>query len=143
MIGIPVKDYISQAATFTLCVLGLAEGALFAWYKGQRRLAFALVVLAIIFFANILFAATSRTALVALPTLLLLFAFRRLRWKGAAGLIIAVMVFLEVAWSTSPYLRQRVTEFFVEVRNYQPTASSTPAGERLEYWRKSVIMIAS
>jgi O-antigen ligase len=99
--------------------------------------------LAIIFFANILYAATSRTALVALPILLLLFAFMRLGWKGAAGLITAALVFVEVAWSSSPRLRERVTNFFVEVRNYQPTASRSPAGERIEYWRKSVIMIGS
>ena len=143
MIGIPVKDYISQGAMFTLCILGLAEGAFFTWYKGHRRFALALVLLAIVFFANILHAATSRTALVALPILLVLFAFMRLGWKGAAGLIIAIMVFLAAAWPTSPHLRQRVTDFFDEVHNYQPSAFSTSAGERLEYWRKSVLIIAN
>jgi O-antigen ligase len=142
-IGIPVKDYISQSTMFTLCILGLAEGAFFAWCKGHRRFALALVLLAIVFFANILHAATSRTALVALPILLVLFAFTRLRWKGAAGLIIAIMVFLLVAWPTSPYLHERVADFFDEIRNYQPSAVSTSAGERLEYWRKSVIIIGN
>ena len=143
MIGVPVKDYIAQSTNFTLSFLGLSESTLVAWYKGHRRAAFALVLLAIIFFANILYAATSRTALVALPILLLLFAFMRLGWKGAAGLITAALVFVGVAWSSSPRLRERVTGFFVEVRNYQPTASRSPAGERIEYWRKSVLMIGS
>jgi O-antigen ligase len=143
MIGVPVKDYIAQTTNFTLCILGLAEGAVATWYKQQRRFTLALVLLATVFFANILYAATSRTALVALPILLLLFAFKRLGWKGAAGLIIAALVFVGVAWSTSPRLHERVTDFLVEVQNYQPTASSSPAGERIEYWRKSVIMIGS
>jgi O-antigen ligase len=143
MIGIPVKDYISQSTMFTLCILGLAEGAFFAWHKRQRRFALALVLLAIVFFANILYAATSRTALVVLPILLVLSAFMRCGWKGAAGVIFAIMVFLAVAWPTSPYLRERVTDLFDEVRNYQPSAVSTSAGERLEYWRKSVIIIAN
>src|SRR5271166_1562978 len=143
MIGIPVKDYISQSTMFTLCILGLAEGAFFAWHKGRRRFALALVLLAIVFFADILHAATSRTALVALPLLLVLFAFMRLGWKGAVSLIIAIMVFLAVSWPTSPYLRERVSDFFGEVHNYQPGAASTSAGERLEYWRKSIIIIAN
>ena len=143
MIGVPVKDYIAQTTNFTLCILGLAEGAVATWNKQQRWFTLALMLLATVFFANVLYAATSRTALVALPILLLLFAFMRLGWKGTAGLITAVLVFVGVAWSTSPRLRERVTGFFVEVRNYQPTASRSPAGERIEYWRKSVLMIGS
>ena len=142
MIGIPTKDYISQSTMFTLCILGLAEGSLLAWHKGQRRFALMLVLLAVAFLANILYVATSRTALVALPILLVLFAFMRLGWKGAAGLLISIMVLVAVAWPTSAYLRERVTGFFEEVQKYQPTGDSTPAGERLEFWRKSVIIIA-
>jgi O-antigen ligase len=144
MIGIPVKDYISQSTMFTLCILGLAEGALSAWQKGKRRITIAFVLLAIFFFANILYAETSRTALVVLPVLLVMFAFMRLGWKGAIGLIIATMMLLGIAWQTSPRLRERVTNFFDEVRNYQPTnVVSSSAEERIEYWRKSVIIIAS
>jgi O-antigen ligase len=143
MIGIPVKDYISQSTMFTLCILGLAEGALFAWHRGSRGVALVFVLLAIVFFANILYAAISRTALVVLPILLVLFTCMRLGWKSAAGMMIAFMVFLAAAWPTSPHLRERITNFFDEVRNYQPTAVSTPAGERLEYWRKSIIIIAN
>ena len=142
MIGIPTKDYISQSTMFTLCILGLAEGSLLTWHKGRRRLALMLVLLAVAFLANILHAATSRTALVALPILLALFAFMRLGWKGAAGLLISIMALVAVAWPTSAYLRERVTGFFEEVQKYRPTGDSTPAGERLEFWRKSVIIIA-
>jgi O-antigen ligase len=142
MIGVPVKDYNSQGTMFTLCVIGLAEGALFAWRERDRRLALTLALLAIVFLANILYAATSRTALVALPILLLLFAFIRLSWKSAGGLIIAIMVFLAVVWPTSPGLRDRVTGLFDELQNYQASADLTSAGERLEFWRKSVLIIA-
>jgi len=141
MIGIPVKDYISQSTVFALCILGLAEGAFLAWHKVSRRVALAFILLAIIFLANILYVAVSRTALVALPILLVLFCFRRLDWKITAGMIIGLTMFLATAWSTSPYLRERVTDLFDDVRNYQPSAVRTPAGERLEYWRKSIIII--
>ena len=42
------------------------------------------------------------------------------------------------AWPSASSLRLRVSSFFDEVRAYQPTASPTPAGERLEFWRKSL-----
>jgi O-antigen ligase len=142
MIGIPVRDYISQSAMFTLCIFGLAEAALVAWGKACRRLALALVLLALAFLANILQVATSRTALVAFPILLMLFAFRRLAWTRALGLLVAFIVLLAAAWPTSSYLRERVSTFFEEVQNYQSAASSTSAGERLEFWRKSVSIIA-
>jgi O-antigen ligase len=35
-----------------------------------------------------------------------------------------------------------VTGFWEEVKSYEPSAASTSAGERLEFWRKSVMMIA-
>ena len=142
MIGMPIKDYIAQSTVFTLCIFGLAEGAFLAWHKARRPLAVAIVLLAIVFLANILYVATSRTALVAVPILLVLFAFLRLGWKGAASLLIAIMVLVATAWATSPYLRERVTILFEEVQNYQPSGPSTSVGERLEFWRKSVIIIA-
>ena len=122
-LGIPVKDYISQATMFTLCILGLAEAAFLAWRNARPRLALALVLLAIVFLANILYAATSRTAFVALPVLLVLFAVRRLGWRERAGLLIAVTALITVAWPMSPYLRERTTSLLEEVRNYEPTAA--------------------
>jgi O-antigen ligase len=142
--GIPVKDYNSQSTMFTLCILGLAEGALFAWRKRRRYLTLGLVLLAVLFFANILYAATSRTALVALSLLLVLFAFMRLGRKSAAGLMVAVAVVLAITWWTSPQLRERVTDTFDQVLNYQPnSANFTSTGGRLEFWRRSVTIIAT
>jgi O-antigen ligase len=141
-LGIPTKDYISQGTMFTLCILGLAEGAMLAWRQSRRGWALLLVSVAIVFLANILYVATSRTALVALPLLLMLFAFRRLGWKGAAGMLIVIAVLAAAAWPASGYLRQRVIGLITEVRGYQPSAASTSAGERLEFWRKSLIFIA-
>jgi O-antigen ligase len=142
MIGVPVKDYISQNAIFTLCIIGLAEGAFFAWQKGNRRGSLALVLLAIAFFANILYASVSRTALVALPILLLLFAFRRLGWKSAAGVLIAMMMFLAAAWPTSPPLRARVTELFDVILDHRPRAIFSSVEQRIEFWRKSLVIIS-
>src|SRR5262245_51505989 len=144
MIGIPVKDSNSQSAMFTLCAFGLAEAAIQAWHKAQRHLAWLLVALAVLFLVNILYAAVSRTALVAVPILLVLFAFRRLGWKGVAGLLIATTAIVVAAWATSSHLRERTTGLFEEIRDFEPTALvRTSAGERLEFWRKSVAIIAA
>jgi O-antigen ligase len=138
----PVKDYSSQSVMFTLCIFGLAESAFLAWRKARRRLAFALVLLALIFLANIFYVATSRTALVVIPILLLLFGFMRLGWRGVAAMLIATIVLAAAAWPSAPFMRERVTRFVEEVRNYEPGAMSTPAGERLDFWHKSVVVIA-
>ena len=141
MIGVPVKDYISQNTIFTLCIIGLAEGAFLAWQKGNRRGSLALVLLAAAFFANILYASVSRTALVALPVLLLLFAMRRLGWKSAAGLLIAMMLVLAAAWPTSSPLRARVTELFDVLLDHRPRPAS-PIEQRMEFWRKSLVIVS-
>ena len=141
MIGVPVKDYISQNTIFTLCIIGLAEGAFLAWQKGNRRGSLALVLLAAAFFANILYASVSRTALVALPVLLLLFAMRRLGWKSAAGLLIAMMLVLAAAWPTSSPLRARVTELFDVLLDHRPRPAS-PIEQRIEFWRKSLVIVS-
>jgi hypothetical protein len=46
------------------------------------------------------------------------------------------------AWQTSPWLRHRVTTLQEEIRGFEPKGPRTSAGERLEYWRKSIIFIA-
>jgi len=143
MIGIPVKDYNSQATMFTLCVLGLAECAVPIWQTGKRFGAALCVLLAIAFFANTLYAATSRTALLALPLLLALFAFRRLSWKSAGALLIAIIIALAAAWQTSDRLRERTADLFEEPQTHQNVGVPTSAGYRLEFWHKSMGIIAS
>jgi O-antigen ligase len=102
------------------------------------------VLLAIFFFANILYAATSRTALIALSVLFVLFAFMRLARHTAAALMGAVAVVLTITWWTSPQLRERVTDTFNEAVNYEPNSNNfTSTRGRLEFWRRSVIIIAA
>jgi len=142
MIGVPVKDYNSQTTMFTLCILGLAESAFRIWHKGKRFCAVLCVLLAAVFFTNILYAATSRTALVVLPLLLVLFALIRLSWKSAGALLIVIIIVLLAAWQTSDRLRERTADLLEEVRTYQTAGVPTSAGYRLEFWRKSIDITA-
>lgn len=112
--GVVVKDYINQSGFFALAAFTLTEIALECWRNGKRLLAAALVVLIALFLANIVLVVTGRTTIMVMPVLGLLFGFRHARWKGllAAGVVAAVVAGL--AWSVSPYLRQRLQSTLVE-----------------------------
>ena len=136
--GIPVKDYISQSAMFTICALVILRFAFDMWQTNRRQLAALLAILALAFLANVFYVATSRTYLVVIPVLLIVFGYQVFGWKGAVSLVVGILVLAMAAWPSASSLRLRVSSFFDEIRAYQPTAVATSAGERLEYWRKSV-----
>ena len=140
--GVPVKDYISQSAMFTVCILILASIAVERWREGRRNLALGLVALALIFLANILAWAPSRTAFVVIPVLLVLFGALRFGWKGVVGALVPLVVVVALVWPTSWYFQARVTTFFDEIRNYRSDGRPTPAGERIEFWKKSAGFVA-
>jgi O-antigen ligase len=138
MHGIPVKDYVSQSAVFTTSAFALMLFADVVWRDGQRLLALALLILALIFIANILYIATSRTSLVAIPVLMLVLGYRLFGWKGGVGLVMACLVLAAAAWPSSTFMRARVTSFFTEVQNYGRPDEDSSAGLRLEWWGKSI-----
>jgi O-antigen ligase len=136
--GVPVKDYISQSGMFTICVFVILRLARDKWRITHRGLALALVVLAGVFFANILYVATSRTFLIVIPILLVVFGYQAFRWKGVIFLLVGFLALAFAAWPSSSFLRQRVTSFFGDLSSYQLSANRTPSGERLEFWGKSL-----
>jgi O-antigen ligase len=142
-IGVPVKDYISQGVMFAVCMFVLDELGLKFWRKGRRHAAIALHMLAFAFLANILLVLTSRTALVVVAVLLMLFALTRLDWKRQLALIAGMIVLAAGAWIVGPSLRGNVTALFQELATYRPEGAPTRAGERLVYWSKSLPFIAS
>lgn len=139
--GVPVKDYISQGAMFTICVAIVVYLSGDAWRGGRRAWAMALAALALLFLANVFYVATSRTSLVVVPVLLVLFGYRQFGWKGTIASVAAFLVLAAVAWPSAGYLRQRVGTLFQEVQSFQPDGPPTPAGERLVYWTKSLTFI--
>lgn len=141
--GVPVKDYVVQSGEFLLCAFGLAHVALTLWQERRRALAVALIVLALVFLANIAFVATARTSLIVLALLLILFGAQRLGWRGAVAIVLLGAVFAAVAWTSSPYLRARVLGLVQEVQRYETEQAETSAGYRLEFWKKSVGIIAT
>ena len=141
-VGVPVKDYVAQSAIFTVCIAILLDLALKAWRIARADIALAYMLLAIAFLANIFFIAVSRTALLFLPVLLLLFGLKRFDWKGTLGLLAGFVALIAAAWPFSEYLQRRVGTILQEVQIYRSENVRTSAGERLEFWKKSLGFIA-
>ena len=116
-IGVPVKDYILQSGIFAICALGLLAQAV-EWRARRPQLALAAVIVAAFFIANNIYVATSRTTLVIIVGLLLLFGFRQFGWKGMLAVGILGGTLASLFWVSSPYLRDRVTQVIEEVRDY-------------------------
>jgi hypothetical protein len=136
--GVPVKDYITQSGAFEICILCGAYVAVDQWQAGGRRLACALALLCLLFFIDITYVTTSRTTLVTLPVLLVLFGLVRLGRKGTLILVGAGIICAAVVWVSSPYLRLRVNGAVAEVALYRSTDAVTSSGVRVEFWRKSL-----
>lgn len=137
-IGVPVKNYIVQGQEFTLCVFGLAYCAFQLLRDGRRNAGLAASALALLFVLNMLFVVSSRTALVVMAALLSLFCLRFLRGRALITVLVGAAVIAGLAWSLSPHLRQRTADVFLQVEQYQQSDAVTSAGQRLEYWRKSL-----
>ncbi|MCX7315086.1 MAG: O-antigen ligase family protein [Alphaproteobacteria bacterium] len=137
--GIPVKDYIAQSGEFTFCAFALAAIAL---YEQRRGIVILLLLFVISFLANVFYVTPSRTPLVAIPLLFLLFGGKLLSRSGAVGLLFTAILVGALVWSFTPSVRDNVFNVVSELRSYEPEGARTRAGERLEFWRKSIGFVA-
>ena len=136
--GIFVKNYIDQSQEFTLCAFALALPALTFWRGGRAIASAACLALILLFAGNMVFVASSRTALLCIPVLLALFAWKHLSRRASLLLLAATLAASALAWTTSPYLRQRITDIAVEYRHGHEDISRASTAQRLTYWRKSL-----
>jgi O-antigen ligase len=141
--GIPVKDYIIQSSEFLICAFALGHLSISAWRDGRWRATLSLAALALVFLSNIAFVATARSTLIVFAALLVVVALQRFDWKGAAAVLLAGAVFAGLAWVASPHLRARVFSVAQEIRGYESQDEATSSGLRLEFWRKSIKLIAA
>ena len=154
--GVPVRNYIDQSHEFALCLFVMAPLFLSLAAKGNRAWTLAFAAVMVGFYLDMRFVASSRTAFVYFPVLLILFAVRYLnRRRAVAFLLLAAAVECAVLLS-SPYLRDRAVR---TVEDYKidrqttvardanaaagtTTATATSNGLRLSYWRLSLGAIA-
>jgi O-antigen ligase len=137
--GVPVKDYITQSGVFTLCAFALVHIAFECWEQNRRLIAVAGGALALLFVASIFYVSTSRTTLVVIPMLLLLVALQRGSWRAAVGCILSGVLMAATMWTTSSYVRIRVTSVVSEIM--EADVRQTSSGERLAFWRNSLVIL--
>jgi len=140
--GVPVKDYIIQSGIFALCAFALLDVAFDRWAAGHRAPALACAALALGFLANIVYVTTGRTTLVVIPVLFVMLGLRRLSWTAFAGFLVAGIILAAAVWTTSAYVRSRVTGVFTEIAATRERGVETSAGARLEFWRQSLTTLA-
>jgi O-antigen ligase len=150
--GVPVRNYIDQSHEFALCLFVMAPLILSLAANGNRAWTLAFAAVMVGFYLDMRFVATSRTAFVYFPILVILFAVKYLNRRRAIWfLLLAAAVECTVLLS-SPYLRDRVgrtvEDYKVDrqttaARDANATAGTTTAtatsnGLRLSYWRLSL-----
>jgi O-antigen ligase len=140
VVGVPVKDYISQNGEFALCCFVLLDRAISAWGQSTAKSAL-LAGLAFIFLGNIVFVALGRTFVVVIIALFGLLGLRHFERRALVAFVAAGVALAAVAWSTSPYLRSRVTHIIEELDSAHADLNQTSAGLRVGFWKMSAKVI--
>lgn len=140
--GVPVKNYIDQSQEFTLCAFALALPALGFWRGGSIIAMATCLALILLFVTNMVFVAAARTAVLCIAVLLVLFAWQHLSRRAALLLLAGAIAASALAWTTSPYLRQRITDVAVEYQHGREDISHASTAQRLTYWRKAAAAFA-
>jgi hypothetical protein len=135
--GVPVKNYIDQSQEFSLCLFSLLPVAMMVYRQQRYWAAGGCAALATGFLANMAFVVSARVALLYLPVLLVLFAFRHLSRRMAALLLVAAVILGTVIGFSSSYLRARFSAIATEYHEYELNIPAS-TGRRLEYWQKSL-----
>jgi hypothetical protein len=139
--GVPVRDYIVQSQEFILCAVGLMY-LVFLRVRAQNYLwALALGALALLFLINVTFVAPSRTGLVTVPVLLIILVLAHCRWTISVALGCTIVAIAAIAFIASPKIQQRLLGIVTEVHDYRTRQKVTSAGERVDFWTTSLVII--
>jgi O-antigen ligase len=136
--GVPVRNYIDQSQEFGACLVVLFSAALFCLQRKMWKQAILLSITSLGFAANLIFVVVSRTAIVCIPVMFIVVAWRHGRMRSILAVIGVGGVVLAGAWLASPQLRTRVLSAYSQFREYRDADVPSSVGKRLEFWRKSV-----
>jgi O-antigen ligase len=140
--GVAVRNYIDQSQEFALCAIALVYPAVTLFREGHARVAMLFAMLSLGFLVNMMFVVVSRTALVTLPILVVVFALLHLRRRTALLAASGMMLIAVALWAVSPHLRATVAKFQDDYQTSVQDKQVSGMGSRLEYWRKSLGFIA-
>ena len=137
-LGVPVKNAATQSGEFVTCIFGFLFLALESLRRRQWLWSLGLLLLILGMLGNIFYVATGRTALAIIPVLLVLFAVKKLDYRGMFFLFTGAILLGALAWYSSPHLRDRTMELWSNVQRYEATDERNSAGERIEFAKKSL-----
>ena len=135
------KSAATQSGEFVTCIFGLLFLAVECVERRRWWWLAGLVAVALGMLANIFFVATGRTALVIIPVLLVLFAVKKLNWKGMALLFACGVVVAAIGWLSSPYLRDRTIQLWTDYQEYKESNAITSSGQRVVFYENSLKFI--
>ncbi len=141
MVGVPVKEYISQSTLFLVCAFALLWRVFDLLRERNWRASLLLGGLALLFLADLAFVVTSRTVLGVIPVLIVLFGWRQFGWKGAAIACSAGLVLAVGLWETSSNIREKLLQTAHEVQAYNATQEANSTGLHIEFLKRSVTFI--
>jgi O-antigen ligase len=139
--GVPVKNYVTQSAEFAISAFFLFYLSIVAWKAGAYRFSIAACLIASTFIGFMLFIVTSRTELVGIAALIVVFGARLYGWRGLLLGVATLGVITLIAWDTSSYLRTRINKTESDMQTYLSDTVFTSTGYRLEFLKKSITFI--
>jgi len=141
IIGVPVKDVISQSTVFLICAFALIGRACDLLRECHWRSALLPAGVAALFLSNLAFVAMSRADLVVAPFLVVLLGWRQLRWKGVMIACFAAAILTSGAWMTSANLGPHFVRALHDIWDYRASNEPNDVGDHVEFLRKSMIFV--
>ena len=145
MDGVPVKDNAVQSGCFALCAFALALGGVSAWVEGNRRRAAAMLILALVFLADIFMIFISKTGILMTAALVALFVVQTEGWRRSLLIATPVVLIAAIALWTSPPAQRRLAEIATDIHAVDSGKGTSEAtlstASRLDFWRKAVEFI--
>lgn len=135
--GVPIRNYIDQSQEFGICLVGLFSAALFFLEKKMWKQAILSGLGAVAFAGNLVFVVVSRTAIVGIPVMLVVVAWRHGGRRSMLAMMGVGAILFAAAWLASPHLRARVLSTYSQFQEYRDAGVPSSVGKRLEFWRKS------
>jgi hypothetical protein len=135
--GLLAKNIPTQSGEFVTCIFGLLFLALETFRRRQWLWVTVMAGAAFGMLIDIIYRSIGRTALVTIPVLLVLFAIKKLDYRGVLILLLGATVLSATAWYSSPYLRKRTEAVWIDFKQYEKADEQNSSGERIEFAKKS------
>ena len=145
MDGVPVKDNAVQSGCFALCAFGLALGGVSTWVEGNRHRAVAMMILALVFLADVFMIYISKTGILMTAALVALFVVQAGGWRRSLLIATPIVLIAAIAlWSSGPAQR-RLAQIATDIHAVDDGKASSEAtlstASRLDFWSKAVEFI--